>query len=89
MQAVTGSGKRRRFGLGLLHRIELPVPDTGISVAPDAELADQVAGELRRARPFSAKYQKISDLVWRAALWRTATRFSIACISLSRRRGAC
>jgi ATP-independent RNA helicase DbpA len=48
-QAMTGSGKTAAFGLGLLSRL---APSSsrvqGLVLCPTRELADQVAGELRR-----------------------------------------
>ncbi|WP_416139601.1 ATP-dependent RNA helicase DbpA [Halomonas sp. HK25] len=48
-QAKTGSGKTAAFGLGLLSRLELSsFRVQGLVLCPTRELADQVAGELRR-----------------------------------------
>ncbi|WP_458525620.1 ATP-dependent RNA helicase DbpA [Onishia taeanensis] len=45
----TGSGKTAAFGLGLLSRLDLARLDVqGLVLCPTRELADQVAGELRR-----------------------------------------
>tara|TARA_B100000700_G_scaffold313824_1_gene399446 strand:+ start:216 stop:1607 length:1392 start_codon:yes stop_codon:yes gene_type:complete len=45
----TGSGKTAAFGLGLLSRLDLTRLDVqGLVLCPTRELADQVAGELRR-----------------------------------------
>ncbi len=48
-QAKTGSGKTAAFGIGLLHKLN-PAWFTiqGLVMCPTRELADQVAGELRR-----------------------------------------
>ena len=48
-QAKTGSGKTAAFGLGLLSRLTLSsFAVQGLVLCPTRELADQVAGELRR-----------------------------------------
>ncbi|HZX29203.1 MAG TPA: ATP-dependent RNA helicase DbpA [Telluria sp.] len=48
-QAATGSGKTASFGLGILHRINPAwFAVQGLVMCPTRELADQVAGELRR-----------------------------------------
>ncbi|PMR82287.1 ATP-dependent RNA helicase DbpA [Halomonas urumqiensis] len=48
-QAKTGSGKTAAFGLGLLSRLELAsFRVQALVLCPTRELADQVAGELRR-----------------------------------------
>lgn len=48
-QARTGSGKTAAFGLGLLSRIEVARLDVqALVLCPTRELADQVAGEIRR-----------------------------------------
>lgn len=53
VQAKTGSGKTATFGLGLLHRIDASVFQTqALVLCPTRELADQVAGELRRLARF-------------------------------------
>ncbi|HBR5325263.1 TPA: DEAD/DEAH box helicase, partial [Klebsiella pneumoniae] len=49
VQAKTGSGKTAAFGLGLLQHIDPPRFETqSLVLCPTRELADQVAGELRR-----------------------------------------
>ncbi|EIM9324085.1 ATP-dependent RNA helicase [Salmonella enterica] len=53
VQARTGSGKTAAFGLGLLHRIDVSLFQTqALVLCPTRELADQVAGELRRLARF-------------------------------------
>ncbi|VEA76946.1 ATP-dependent RNA helicase [Salmonella enterica subsp. arizonae] len=53
VQAKTGSGKTATFGLGLLHRIDVSLFQTqALVLCPTRELADQVAGELRRLARF-------------------------------------
>lgn len=48
-QAMTGSGKTAAFGLGLLSRLTPSSAQVqGLVLCPTRELADQVAGELRR-----------------------------------------
>ncbi|GAA5172940.1 MULTISPECIES: ATP-dependent RNA helicase DbpA [Halomonadaceae] len=48
-QGQTGSGKTAAFGLGLLSRLEIKAFHVqGLVLCPTRELADQVAGELRR-----------------------------------------
>ena len=48
-QAKTGSGKTAAFGIGMLLRINPALFDVqGMVLCPTRELADQVAGELRR-----------------------------------------
>ena len=48
-RARTGSGKTAAFGLGLLSRLDLAsFRVQGLVLCPTRELADQVAGELRR-----------------------------------------
>ncbi|QKJ87240.1 ATP-dependent RNA helicase DbpA [Paramixta manurensis] len=53
-QAKTGSGKTAAFGLGVLQRIDVSRYATqGLVLCPTRELADQVAGELRRLARFT------------------------------------
>ena len=53
MQAKTGSGKTAAFGLGLLQQIDASLFQTqALVLCPTRELADQVAGELRRLARF-------------------------------------
>ena len=53
VQAKTGSGKTAAFGLGLLQQIDASLFQTQAFVlCPTRELADQVAGELRRLARF-------------------------------------
>lgn len=53
VQAKTGSGKTAAFGLGLLQRIDVTLYQTqSLVLCPTRELADQVAGELRRLARF-------------------------------------
>ncbi|MEO7495441.1 MAG: ATP-dependent RNA helicase DbpA [Massilia sp.] len=48
-QAKTGSGKTAAFGLGILHKLNPAwFAVQGLVLCPTRELADQVAGELRR-----------------------------------------
>ncbi|MFA1285527.1 ATP-dependent RNA helicase DbpA [Citrobacter telavivensis] len=52
-QAKTGSGKTAAFGLGLLQHIDVTLFQTqSLVLCPTRELADQVAGELRRLARF-------------------------------------
>lgn len=54
VQAKTGSGKTAAFGIGLLHKLKVKRFRVQVLVmCPTRELADQVAGELRRI----ARYQ--------------------------------
>ena len=49
VQAKTGSGKTAAFGLGLLQHVDVTLFQTqALVLCPTRELADQVAGELRR-----------------------------------------
>ena len=53
VQAKTGSGKTAAFGLGLLQHIDATLFQTqSLILCPTRELADQVAGELRRLARF-------------------------------------
>lgn len=53
VQAKTGSGKTAAFGLGLLQHIDATLFQTqSLVLCPTRELADQVAGELRRLARF-------------------------------------
>ncbi|HCA7077809.1 TPA: ATP-dependent RNA helicase DbpA [Citrobacter sedlakii] len=53
VQAKTGSGKTAAFGLGLLQHIDAALFKTqSLVLCPTRELADQVAGELRRLARF-------------------------------------
>ncbi|EHK0944987.1 ATP-dependent RNA helicase DbpA [Citrobacter farmeri] len=53
VQAKTGSGKTAAFGLGLLQHIDVILFQTqSLVLCPTRELADQVAGELRRLARF-------------------------------------
>lgn len=53
VQAKTGSGKTAAFGLGLLQHIDVTLFQTqSLVLCPTRELADQVAGELRRLARF-------------------------------------
>lgn len=53
VQAKTGSGKTAAFGLGLLQHIEATLFQTqSLVLCPTRELAEQVAGELRRLARF-------------------------------------
>ncbi|MEG1213502.1 MAG: ATP-dependent RNA helicase DbpA [Leclercia sp.] len=53
VQARTGSGKTAAFGLGLLQQIDVSLFRTqSLVLCPTRELADQVAGELRRLARF-------------------------------------
>jgi ATP-independent RNA helicase DbpA len=48
-QAKTGSGKTAAFGIGILHKLNPTLfAVQGLVLCPTRELADQVAGELRR-----------------------------------------
>ncbi|MCG8473682.1 MAG: ATP-dependent RNA helicase DbpA [Desulfobacterales bacterium] len=49
VQAETGSGKTAAFGIALVHRLKLGCAGPqGLVLCPTRELAEQVAGELRR-----------------------------------------
>lgn len=53
VQAKTGSGKTAAFGLGLLQHVDVTLFQTqALVLCPTRELADQVAGELRRLARF-------------------------------------
>nr|WP_157349153.1 ATP-dependent RNA helicase DbpA [Raoultella sp. 10-1] len=53
VQAKTGSGKTAAFGLGLLQQVDATLYKTqSLVLCPTRELADQVAGELRRLARF-------------------------------------
>ncbi len=53
VQAKTGSGKTAAFGLGLLQHVDAGLFQTqSLVLCPTRELADQVAGELRRLARF-------------------------------------
>lgn len=53
VQAKTGSGKTAAFGLGVLQHIDATLFQTqSLVLCPTRELADQVAGELRRLARF-------------------------------------
>lgn len=55
VQAKTGSGKTAAFGLGVLQHIDATLFQTqSLVLCPTRELADQVAGELRRLARFLA-----------------------------------
>lgn len=55
VQAKTGSGKTAAFGLGLLQHVDASLFQTqSLVLCPTRELADQVAGELRRLARFLA-----------------------------------
>jgi len=50
-QAATGSGKTAAFGIGILQKLNPAwFAVQGLVMCPTRELADQVAGELRRQR---------------------------------------
>ena len=60
VQAKTGSGKTAAFGLGLLQQIDASLFQTqALVLCPTRELADQVAGELRRLAQWSENYNKL------------------------------
>lgn len=62
-QAKTGSGKTATFGLGILHKLDAArFALQALVICPTRELADQVAGELRRLARFEANI-KILTLV--------------------------
>jgi ATP-independent RNA helicase DbpA len=48
VRAETGSGKTLAFGLGLLAKLEPTMQLQALVICPTRELAEQVAGELRR-----------------------------------------
>ena len=53
VQAKTGSGKTAAFGLGLLQHVDASLFQTqSLVLCPTRELADQVAGEIRRLARF-------------------------------------
>ena len=64
VQAKTGSGKTAAFGLGLLQHIDPARFETqSLVLCPTRELADQVAGELRRrGLPIDPAVYTIEDL---------------------------
>ena len=60
-QAKTGSGKTAAFGLGVLNRLEVDrLVVQGLVLCPTRELADQVAGELRRLAQRSSNIRVIT-----------------------------
>jgi ATP-independent RNA helicase DbpA len=62
-QAKTGSGKTATFGLGILHKLDISrFALQALVICPTRELADQVAGELRRLARFESNI-KILTLV--------------------------
>lgn len=68
VQARTGSGKTAAFGLGLLHRIDVTLFQTqALVLCPTRELADQVAGELRRLARFLPNTKILTSALWRTA----------------------
>ena len=86
-QAKTGSGKTAAFGLGLLQKINLLAGAAMPGAVPHAELADQVAQELRRlARQISNI--KVLTLCGGAAVRPRPSRWPTAPTSWSARRAA-
>lgn len=84
VQAKTGSGKTAAFGLGLLQHIDPARFETqSLVLCPTRELADQVAGELRRLARCLPNI-KILMLCGGQPLWRPA-RFPAACPAYYRR----
>lgn len=89
VQAKTGSGKTAAFGLGLLQHVDASLFQTqSLVLCPTRELADQVAGELRRLARFLANI-KILTLCGGQPLALSATRCSTRRILSSPRRDAC
>lgn len=89
VQAKTGSGKTAAFGLGLLQHIDASLFQTqSLVLCPTRELADQVAGELRRLARFLPN-TKILTLCGGQPSARSETLSSMRRILLSRRRVAC
>jgi ATP-independent RNA helicase DbpA len=89
VQAKTGSGKTAAFGLGLLQHIDAALFQTqSLVLCPTRELADQVAGELRRLARFLPN-TKILTLCGGQPFGASVIRFSMRRTLLSRRRDAC
>ncbi len=89
VQAKTGSGKTAAFGLGLLQHIDATLFQTqSLILCPTRELADQVAGELRRLARFLPN-TKILTLCGGNRSVRSAIPFSTRRISLWLRRAVC
>ena len=60
-QAKTGSGKTATFGLGILHKLAAADFRTqALVLCPTRELADQVAGELRRLARFAGNIKTLT-----------------------------
>ena len=87
VQAKTGSGKTAAFGLGLLQHIDAALFQTqSLVLCPTRELADQVAGELRRLARFLPN-TKILTLCGGQPFGAQRTLCSMHLILLSPRRG--
>ena len=87
VQAKTGSGKTAAFGLGLLQHIDAALFQTqSLVLCPTRELADQVAGELRRLARFLPN-TKILTLCGGQPLAHSVTPCNMRHILLSPRRG--
>ena len=72
VQAKTGSGKTAAFGLGLLQQIDASLFQTqALVLCPTRELADQVAGELRR---LARNMRRILSWQRRAVCWITCKK---------------
>jgi superfamily II DNA/RNA helicase len=86
VQAKTGSGKTAAFGLGLLQHVDASLFQTqSLVLCPTRELADQVAGELRRLARFLPNI-KILTLCGGQPLAPSAIRCSMRRILSSPRR---
>jgi len=89
VQAKTGSGKTAAFGLGLLQHVDASLFQTqSLVLCPTRELADQVAGELRRLARFLANI-KILTLCGGQPFGAQRDSLQHAPILSSPRRGAC
>ncbi|EWH02904.1 hypothetical protein Q427_06270 [Halomonas sp. BC04] len=86
-QAKTGSGKTAAFGLGLLSRLSVSSFSVqALVLCPTRELADQVAGEIRRLAR-GLPNVKVLTCVAGYPWGRSSTRFPMGPMSWSARRG--
>lgn len=89
VQAKTGSGKTAAFGLGLLQQVDATLYKTqSLVLCPTRELADQVAGELRRLARFLPNIKILTlcgDNPLAPSVIRSSTRRTLS----SPRRDAC
>jgi superfamily II DNA/RNA helicase len=89
VQAKTGSGKTAAFGLGLLQHIDAALFQTqSLVLCPTRELADQVAGELRRLARFLPNTKILTSAAGSRSA-RSVIRCSMRRTLLSPRRAAC